>query len=321
MMIRPTTGSAHFQPRARPPTPSRTASEVKPSARACSPVGDKSSRPDSASDPNAVGGDELVPGDADDSCQGHCEQVGYRPRARQAGHRLPGRRRTRHGHEENDDDAGQVLGPPVTVGVPPRGGTPAGEERYGKGNSRQGVRGVMQGVAEQGHRSGDSGHHSLDGRGRHQDGQGEPQRPHTRRTGVHRCVDLVRSLVRVRPGNMHEPVSETSVVLMAMFVSVAMIMSAEPVHATSMPEKSHCSTSTTTTRRQVRESCNSGRVAVLPGLTPGHAPVLVQNHSLALVDEAKQDMLRRDVVVTQHPGLFLCQDYAEAAMLPQGRPR
>jgi hypothetical protein len=61
----------------------------------------------------------------------------------------------------------------------------------------------------------------------------------------------------VRPDNVHEPVSETSAVFMAMLMSVAMIMSVEPVHATSMLEKSHCSTSTTAIRAQVRELCNS----------------------------------------------------------------
>src|SRR5262249_46248921 len=37
VITRPTTGSARYQPSAAPPAPSRTASEVNPSVRACSP--------------------------------------------------------------------------------------------------------------------------------------------------------------------------------------------------------------------------------------------------------------------------------------------
>jgi hypothetical protein len=68
---------------------------------------------------------------------------------------------------------------------------------------------------------------------------------------------------------MHQPIDETSPMPLAMLVLMLMamgmgvmapnmgdarvpsarhaVMSAEPFHATSMPEKSHCSTSTTTT--------------------------------------------------------------------------
>ena len=34
----------------------------------------------------------------------------------------------------------------------------------------------------------------------------------------------------------------------------------------------------------------------------------LRGHTLALVDEAKQDVLGADVVVVEHPGLFLRQD-------------
>lgn len=41
----PATGSAHCQPSAAPPAPSRTASEVNPSVRACSPSATSAAEP------------------------------------------------------------------------------------------------------------------------------------------------------------------------------------------------------------------------------------------------------------------------------------
>ena len=45
VIARPTTGSAQSQPSATPPTPSRTASEVKPSVRAWSPSATRAAEP------------------------------------------------------------------------------------------------------------------------------------------------------------------------------------------------------------------------------------------------------------------------------------
>ena len=45
MITSPTTGSAQSQPTATPPAPSRTASEVKPSVRACSPSATSAAEP------------------------------------------------------------------------------------------------------------------------------------------------------------------------------------------------------------------------------------------------------------------------------------
>ena len=41
-------------------------------------------------------------------------------------------------------------------------------------------------------------------------------------------------------------------------------------------------------------------------------------HALALMDEAKQDVLGADVVVVEHPGLFLSQDHNPSR--PVGKP-
>lgn len=45
VMMRPTTGSARFQPTATPPTPCSTAREVNPSVRACKPSATSAAEP------------------------------------------------------------------------------------------------------------------------------------------------------------------------------------------------------------------------------------------------------------------------------------
>ncbi len=107
VMRRPTTGSAHVQPRARPPTPTSTARLVNPSVRAWRPSATR------AADPDPIPGDELVAGEADDPCRGHGPQVRYLLGVEQPGDRLVRGQPAGQGDHGDDEEAGEVLGPAI----------------------------------------------------------------------------------------------------------------------------------------------------------------------------------------------------------------
>ena len=127
----PTTGSAQSQPSATPPAPSSTASEVSPSARH-ERDGDERRRADLAAGPDAIAGGQLLPVNPISAARPRQSDP---PGVQQAADRLVRRQRGRRGDDEHDRDSGQVLGAPVSVGVPAGGRPPSDDERDPSGSA------------------------------------------------------------------------------------------------------------------------------------------------------------------------------------------
>ena len=128
VISRPTIGSAIGQPSAAPPAPSSTASEVKPSVRACSPSATSAAEPISPADPDPVAGHPLVAEEADHAGGGDPAERLHVLGVDQPLDRLVAGERGRGGDGQHDDDPGQVLGPAVAVGEA-AGRPPAGPAR------------------------------------------------------------------------------------------------------------------------------------------------------------------------------------------------
>ena len=126
---------------------------------------------------------------------------------------IGGRGRGQHDHG-HDDDAGQVLGPAVAVGVAAGGTPPAEQEREAERHRGQRVGRVVQRVAEQCDRAGQRDHHRLRQRGRGQPGQRDPQGPQALGRGFEHRVDRAVVIVGVRPDRMPEPGPEPPVTVL-----------------------------------------------------------------------------------------------------------
>ena len=70
-MSRPTSGVGQREARATPMAPTTTASEVKPSVRACSPSATSAAEPIRRADADAVDGDEFVAEEPDQAGGDH----------------------------------------------------------------------------------------------------------------------------------------------------------------------------------------------------------------------------------------------------------
>ena len=147
------------------------------------------------------------------------------PRVQQPADRLIGRQCRGRGDNQHDHDPGQVLRPPVPVGVTARRRPAAGDERDCQRQRGQRVSGVVQRVAQQRHRPGQHGHSRLDDRGHAQHGQRDPQHPHALRAGLHRRVHLAGRLMRMRPQNVPEPGRQPR---LRMLVLMPGVMTASP---------------------------------------------------------------------------------------------
>jgi hypothetical protein len=147
----------------------------------------------------------------------------HRLRVQEPGDRGPAGECGRAGDHEDDDDAGQILGPAEPIGVRPRRRSPADDERDAQRDGGQRVGDVVQGVAEQRDRAGDQHDHHLDGRGGTEHGQRDPQGTQTLAGRLHRRVDLVGRVVRVRSQRVPDPVLESTpatAVVVVVFVFV-----------------------------------------------------------------------------------------------------
>jgi hypothetical protein len=123
----------------------------------------------------------------------------------QPGDRLVGGQRRGRGDSQHDHDPGQVLRPPVPVGVTAGRRAAAQDERDSQRQRGQRVSGVVQRVPQQRYRPGQHGDSRLKERGHAQHGQGNPQHPHALGAGLHRRVHLVGRLMRMRAQNVPQP--------------------------------------------------------------------------------------------------------------------
>jgi hypothetical protein len=215
-------------------------------------VGDQRGGADPAPGPDAVAGHHLVAGEPERGRDRDRDQVGHRVRVQQPADRDERRRGGGQHDHPDDDDAGQVLGPAVTIGVPPGGTPPPEQERDAERHRGQGVGRVMQCVAEQRDRARQGDHHYLRARRRAEHGQRDPQRPHSFGRALE---DLVHpAVVRVRmqpgrvpdtrpqsPGRMVVPVPVVMPVVLIVFVAGRMLL---VPHLPRMTRKTPCSIST-----------------------------------------------------------------------------
>ena len=121
----------------------------KPVRAGMQPVSDQGRRADLPADPDAVPGDQLVAGEADHRRDANSDQARHRARMRKPCHRLVTSQHRRRGDDEHDHHPGQVLGPPVPVGITARGRAPPGDERDSQRHRRQRVSRIVQRVTEQ----------------------------------------------------------------------------------------------------------------------------------------------------------------------------
>jgi hypothetical protein len=81
------------------------------------PVGDEGGRADLASHADAVAGDQFVAEEADDSCSGDSPEMVDLLWMEQSVDGLIGGEHARQGDHGDDEQATEVLGSPITVGV------------------------------------------------------------------------------------------------------------------------------------------------------------------------------------------------------------
>jgi hypothetical protein len=187
-------------------------------------VGDQRRRADLAPGANPVPGRQLVAREADERRDGDHGQIGHVPGVQQPAERRVGGQRRGGGDRQHDHDPGEVLGPPVAVGIA-AGRRAAGEhERDREWHRGQRVGGVVQRVAEQGDRPGHHRHGRLDARGRPEHGERDPQRSHALRAGFEGRVDLIGGLVRMRAQQVAQSGRQAVVVIaMAPVVVLAVV--------------------------------------------------------------------------------------------------
>ena len=236
-------------------------------------VGDQRRRADLRPRANPVPGRQLVACEADERGDGDRGQIGHVPGVQQPGERRVGGQRRGRRDRQHDHDPGQVLGPPVAIGVA-AGRRAAGQhERDRERHRGQRVGGVVQRVAEQGDRPGHHRHGRLDARGRPEQGKRDPQRPHALRAGFEGRVDLIGGLVRMRAqqvaqsGEQAVVVIAVVIVLVVLIVMVVLIVGVPVVvtaglrvaHDPRMPPEPCCSISTTACPTHLRQ-LRGGRV-------------------------------------------------------------
>ena len=223
-------------------------------------VGDQRRGADPAPGPDAVAGHHLVACEAERSRDRDRDQVRHRVRVQQPADRDEGRRGGGQHDHRDDADAGQVLGPPVTIGVPAGGTAPPEQERDTERHRGQRVGRVMQRVAEQRDRAGQGDHHRLRACRRAQHGQRDPQRSHAFGRALEHLVHP--AVVRMRmqsdrvPGARPQspaPVVVPVIVLVPVvmfvfvFVFVTVFVAGRVLlvpHLSRMTRKTPCSTST-----------------------------------------------------------------------------
>ncbi len=92
-------------------------------------VCDQCGRVDLAANTDAVDGDELVADEADHACSGNEAEVLDVLGIGQTPDGLPPGEDSRKSDHQDDEQAGEILGAPVSVGVGPRGQASSEDER------------------------------------------------------------------------------------------------------------------------------------------------------------------------------------------------
>ena len=158
VMSRPTIGSAAGQPRATPAAPTTTASEVSPSVRACSPSATSAAEPIRRPTRIRYSATSSLPAKPMTPAAATQPEVLDRRGVDQPVDGLPaGDDRGQRDHRD-DEQPGQVLGPPVPVGVAAGRGPPGQRERDPQRHRGQRVGEVVDGVGQQRHRPADDDH-------------------------------------------------------------------------------------------------------------------------------------------------------------------
>ena len=162
------------------------------------PVCDESRGADLLSDPDAIDGDDLVPGEADEASSRDKPKIVDFLRLQEPADGFPCRDDRGEGDDGNDEQAGNVLGPPEAVGVAAGGVSAAEDECDPQGDGGQGVGEVVDGVGEEGDGSADEEDEELQDRRREQDDQADLQGSDALRARLERVVDRVGGVVGVR---------------------------------------------------------------------------------------------------------------------------
>jgi hypothetical protein len=187
-------------------------------------VRDQRGRADLPSGPDPIPGRHLVAREADERRDGDRNQVRHVPGVQQPVERLVGGQRRGRRDRRHDHDPGQVLGPPVAIGIA-AGRRAAGEQERDRERHRgERVGGVVQRVAEQRDRPGRRRHDRLDARGRPEHGERDPERSHALGAGFEGRVDLVGGLVRMRAKQGAQPGHQAVVIVVVMGVAVGVVV-------------------------------------------------------------------------------------------------
>ena len=208
-------------------------------------VGDQRGRADPPSGADAIPGRQLVAREADERRHGDRNQVRHGPGMQQPAERRVGGQRRGRRDRHHDHDPGEVLGPPVAIGVA-TGRRAAGEQERDRERHRgERVGGVVQRVAEQGDRPRRRRHGRLDDRGRPEHGERDPQRSHALGAGFQGRVDLVGGLVRMRAQQVPQPGRQALLIDVVVGVPVVVVAGLRVAHHPRMPPEPCCSISTT----------------------------------------------------------------------------
>ena len=170
------------------------------------PVGDECRRPDPSSHPDAVERDQFVAEEPDETGDDQYRHVGQRPRIEQAKHRLVRRDHRGKGDHRDDEDAREVLAAAITIGVAPRGRSPAEHEGDEQRDRGQRIGKVVHGVGEQRDRPGDHHDDGLCHGGGQEHRKADLHGANACGAGRQAGVDRVRGVVAVRPEDRHHGV-------------------------------------------------------------------------------------------------------------------
>jgi hypothetical protein len=191
-------------------------------------VGDQRGRADLPSGADAIPGRQLVAREADERRDGDGNQVRHVPGVQQPVERRVGGQRRGRRDRQHDHDPGEVLGPPVAIGIA-TGRRAAGEQERDRERHRgERVGGVVQRVAEQGDRPRRGRHRRLDERGRPEHGERDPQRSHALGAGFKGRVDLVGGLVRMRAQQVPQPGRQALVIVVVVLLAVGVVVGVVP---------------------------------------------------------------------------------------------
>ena len=162
VMASPTAASARGMPAITPSAEPTTASDVRPSVRACRPSATIAVDPIRTADADPVGGDRLVAERPDDAGREDPAHVIDGLRVDQALDRLGGGHDRGDEDHRDDDDAGEVLRAVVAIRVPACGRLPGQPERDQQRDRGEGVGEVVDRVREQRHRTGSAHDQQLE---------------------------------------------------------------------------------------------------------------------------------------------------------------